>query len=325
MCLQILTVIISHGAIQSPLCLVHLLGSQSMQGLRNPPKKVEGAHPRFGLPTAAHNSVHHRPGGGYQPDWDLALHTLGTPPLIRGGCTLAALPLPTASRGGQVVAADGAYGARGQVLTVKTRHFIVHSHLVAQHKGQHAHGRKCYATPAFSGVPNAKRGEKRQSELTASPLPSRGAKRGRKCCITPAFSGLPKAEHAEEKEIISGYPTPAFSGAQKRAEMLYHPCILGGPQCQAWGEKEIVSGCLTPAFSGAQKRAKMLRHPHILGGPQCQARGGRGNRMGCLTPAFLGAQKRAKMLHHPYILGGSQKGTKKGHVGLVKNTPQGGS
>ena len=44
-------------------------------------------------------------------------------------------------------------------------------------------GRKCYLTPAFSGVPNAKRGEEircvpqqrgKQTEVVASPLPSRG-------------------------------------------------------------------------------------------------------------------------------------------------------
>ena len=61
-------------------------------------------------------------------------------------------------------------------------------------------GRKCYITPAFSGIPNAKRGEQNQkwsptkggakSEVAASPLPSRGPKRGRKCYVTPAFSGV---------------------------------------------------------------------------------------------------------------------------------------
>ena len=48
-------------------------------------------------------------------------------------------------------------------------------------------GRKCYITPAFSGVPN--KGTK--SELAASPLPSRGPKSGWKCYITHAFSGIP--------------------------------------------------------------------------------------------------------------------------------------
>ena len=88
-------------------------------------------------------------------------------------------------------------------------------------------GQNCYVTPTFSGVPNAKHGEKirtgclipafsgvpkkggiatqplhsrgsptpstgRKSEPAASSLPSRGSKRGRNCGATPAFSGVPK-------------------------------------------------------------------------------------------------------------------------------------
>ena len=49
-------------------------------------------------------------------------------------------------------------------------------------------GRKCYITPAFSGIPK-QRGAK--SELAASTLPFGGPKSGRKCYITPAFSGVP--------------------------------------------------------------------------------------------------------------------------------------
>ena len=78
-----------------------------------------------------------------------------------------------------------------------------------------------------------------KSEVKSSPLPSRGPKRGRKCYVTPAFSGIPNAKRGEQdqkrsptkgKEIRSGCLTPTFLGAQKRAEMLRHPCILGGPQ-----------------------------------------------------------------------------------------------
>ena len=78
-----------------------------------------------------------------------------------------------------------------------------------------------------------------KSEVAASPLPSRGPKRGRKCYVTPAFSGISNAKCGEqnqkwsptkENKIRSGRSTPAFSGAQKRAEMLRHPCIVGGPQ-----------------------------------------------------------------------------------------------
>ena len=95
-------------------------------------------------------------------------------------------------------------------------------------------------------------------------------KRGRKCYITPTFSRIPNAKRGEQKnhnwsptkrnKITTGCLTLAFSGAQKRAEMLHYPCILGDPQRQARGAKnqkwsptkgnKIRSGCLTPAFSG---------------------------------------------------------------------------
>ena len=72
--------------------------------------------------------------------------------------------------------------------------------------------------------------------MATSPLPSRGPKRGRNCYVTPAFSGVPNAKRWEK--IRSGYLTLAFSGAQKRAELLRNPCILGDPQRQAWGENQ---------------------------------------------------------------------------------------
>ena len=72
--------------------------------------------------------------------------------------------------------------------------------------------------------------------MATSPLPSRGPKRGRNCYVTPAFSGIPNAKRGEK--IRSGYLTLAFSGAQKRAEVLHNLCILGGPQRQARGENQ---------------------------------------------------------------------------------------
>ena len=82
--------------------------------------------------------------------------------------------------------------------------------------------------------------------MATSLLPSRGPKKGRKCYVTPAFSGIRKAKCGEQnqkwspakgKKIKSGYLTPSFSGPKKRVEMLRHPCILGDPQRQAWGAK----------------------------------------------------------------------------------------
>ena len=66
--------------------------------------------------------------------------------------------------------------------------------------------------------------------MAALPL-SRGPKRGRNCYVSPALSGVPNAKRGEK--IRSGCLTPAFSGAQKRAELLRNPCILRGSQRQA--------------------------------------------------------------------------------------------
>ena len=102
----------------------------------------------------------------------------------------------------------------------------------------------------------------RKSELAASTLPSRAPKRGRNCNVTPAFSGVPNAKRGEKIRI--GCPNPAFSGAQTRAELLRNPCILEGPQRQARGENHkwlphphLLGGpkrgrncCVNPAFSG---------------------------------------------------------------------------
>ena len=72
--------------------------------------------------------------------------------------------------------------------------------------------------------------------MAASPLPSRGPKTGRKCYVIPAFSGVPNAKRGEK--IRSGCLTPTFSRAQSGAEVLRNPCILGGPQHQAQGENQ---------------------------------------------------------------------------------------
>ena len=64
----------------------------------------------------------------------------------------------------------------------------------------------------------------------------RGPKRGRNCYVTPAFSGILNAKLGEK--IRSGYLTRAFAGAQKRAELLSNPCILEDSQRQARGENQ---------------------------------------------------------------------------------------
>ena len=109
-----------------------------------------------------------------------------------------------------------------------------------QNQSGHKRGRKCYITPAFSGVPNkgdkVKAGAKEGGNAT-SPLHSRGS----------STQGTNQ------------------SGPKKRAEMLHHPFILGDPKTK--GDK-IRNGCLNPTFWGAHKWAEMLRHPCFLGDPQ---------------------------------------------------------
>ena len=214
--------------------------------------------------------------------------------------------------------------------------------------------------------------------MATSPLPSWGPKRGRKCYATPTFSGIPNKGEQNQKwsptkgdNIRSGYLTLAFSGAQKRAEMTHHPHILRDPQ-QRGAKSQVVPN------KGGQYQ-KWLPHPYLLGGPKeggndtspphsqgsptkgskitsgPQQRGTKSEvatsplpswgpkrgrkcyitptfsgipnkgeqnqkwsptkgdkiRSGYLTPTFSGAQKRAEMPHHPHILRDpQQRGTK---------------
>ena len=57
----------------------------------------------------------------------------------------------------------------------------------------------------------------RKSEEATSTQPSWGPKRGRNCYVTPAFSGVPNAKRGDLIRR-SGYLTPTFLGAQKRVE-----------------------------------------------------------------------------------------------------------
>ena len=138
--------------------------------------------------------------------------------------------------------------------------------------------------------------------MATSPLPSRGPTIGRNCRITPAFSGVPNVKRGEK--IRSGSLTHAFSQAHKWAEWQRNPCIIGGPQTREqnrsgcltptfsrahkWAEicvtpsfsgvpntkhgKKFRNGCLTLAFSGAHMWGELLHNPYILGGPQTMER-----------------------------------------------------
>ena len=103
-----------------------------------------------------------------------------------------------------------------------------------------------YVTPAFSGVLDAKRGEKFiVGSLTHAFLGAQG--RAELLCNKCVL----KVPHSKGDKIRVGYLTPAVSAAQNRVELRCNPCILGGPQRQARGENQ-----------------KGLPHPCLLGGPK---------------------------------------------------------
>ena len=81
-----------------------------------------------------------------------------------------------------------------------------------------------------------------RSKLATSPVHSRGPKIKRNYYVTPAFSGVPNAKRGDK--IRSGHLTRAFSGAKKRAELPSNPCILGSPQPGAQNQKWPPDRCL---------------------------------------------------------------------------------
>ena len=152
-------------------------------------------------------------------------------------------------------------------------------------------GQRCYITPAFSGVPNAKRGEKiRCGYLTPafSGVPNKGdkikvgPKEGKDATSPPHSRGSPTPSAGRKSDVTTsplpsrGSPTKGTRSkwAQKRAKMLHHPRILGGPQRQARGENQM-----------------WLPHPCLLWGPQQRGQNQSGPKRGqrCyITPAFSG-------------------------------------
>ena len=156
-------------------------------------------------------------------------------------------------------------------------------------------GRKCYTTPAFSGIPKDMGdkirigGAHKWAEMLHHPCilgdPQRhggqnqnwwGPQVGGNATSPLHSQGSPKT-WGKKSELVgptSGrkcYITPAFSGIPKDmgnkiriagahnwAKMLHHPCILGDPQRHG-GQIRI---------GGAHKWAEMLHHPCILGDPQ---------------------------------------------------------
>ena len=148
-------------------------------------------------------------------------------------------------------------------------------------------GQQCYATPTFSEVPNAKRGEQNQRWMPQA-LPCPVPKRGRKGYATTVFLGVPNAKRGEQNE-----------------KWLPHPCLLGGPQVGANATSPLHSrGSPTPS-TGSKIRTRCLT-PAYLGpkrGQKCY-----------VTPAFSEVpnakcgEQHHRWLPHPCLLGGPKQG-----------------
>ena len=132
--------------------------------------------------------------------------------------------------------------------------------------------------------------------MATSPLPSRGHRRGRKGHVTLAFSGVPNAKRGDK--IGTGYLTPTFSWAQNGGEVLRNPAISEVPNAKRRTKSEEATLPLpspeprrgrtcyvTPALSRVpnakrgDKNQEWLPQPYFLGGPkEGRGQGGGGYR-----------------------------------------------
>ena len=194
-------------------------------------------------------------------------------------------------------------------------------------------GRKCFITPAFSGVPkqgdNAKGGPQVGGLLhhpcvLGGPQTRGQSQRwptsGRKCYITPAFWGVPKqGDKVKGGPQVGGSATSPLCSrgspnkgtqsmvAHKWAEVLHHPCVLGGTQTRGQSERWPTSGrkCyITPAFSAVPKHGDKVKGGPQVGGTATSSLRSRGfpNKG---TKSMV-AHKWAEVLHYLCVLGGPQ-------------------
>ena len=186
-------------------------------------------------------------------------------------------------------------------------------------------GRKCYITPAFSGIPKD----------MGNKIRIGGAHKWVEMLHHPCILGDPH-EHGGQNENCWGpqvgrnAPPPVhyrgsprdmgdkfrIGGAHKWAEMLHHPCILGDPQRngeqkQNWWGPQVGGNAASPLHSRGSPKTW---------GTKSELLGPTSGRKCYITPAFSGipkdmgdiirfgvAHKWAEMLHHPCILGDPQR------------------
>ena len=143
---------------------------------------------------------------------------------------------------------------------------------------------------------------------------------GRRCYITPAFSGVPKqGDKVNGGPQVGGSATSPIGSwgspnkgtksmvAHKWAEVLHHPCVLRGPQTRGQSQWWPTSGrncCITPAFSGVPKNGDNVKGgPPVGGSATSPLRSPGSPNTGTKSKV---AHKWAEVLHHPCILGGPQ-------------------
>ena len=213
-------------------------------------------------------------------------------------------------------------------------------------------GRKCYITPAFSGVPKVKRdkitrgGAHKWAEMLHHPCILGGPQsQGRQNqnwwgpqvggnATSPLHSrGSPKSRWTKSQEVgpTSGrkcYITPAFSGvpkvkgdkiriggAHKWAEMLHHPCILGGPQSQG-GQNQNWWG---PQVGGNATSPRHCRGSPKLRWTKSELVGPTSGRKRYITPAFSGVPK---VKGDKIRIGGAHKWAEMLHHPCILGGPQ---
>ena len=112
-----------------------------------------------------------------------------------------------------------------------------------------------------------------KSEVAASTLPSRGPKRGQDCSVTPAFSGIPNAKRGEGKKsgVVPNkgeqnqkwLPHPCLLGGPKEGKIAPSPLHSWGSPTPSAGSKKSK---MVP--NKGEQNQKWLPHPCLLGGPK---------------------------------------------------------
>ena len=143
---------------------------------------------------------------------------------------------------------------------------------------------------------------------------------GRKCYITPAFSGvLKQGENVKGDQQVGGQATSPLRSrdvpnkgtramvAHKWAEVLHHPCVLGGPQTRGQSQRWPTSGqkCyITPAFCGVPEQGDKVKGGPQVGGSATSSLRSRGSPNKGTKSMVV--HKWAEVLHHPCVHGGLQ-------------------